>query len=209
MVYEVEQKQADLSLLEAVIAEEPGAWQTFFKRHERLIMACLRRVYARYHVPMTQEQLEDLVGMTCLDLVKNDYKKLRRFDPTKGYRLSSWIGLIATNIAHDALRRRPPPHTSTDDADSPLAELHSGLPGPLEVLDHKERVGILAQAVTQLTPTDQEFIRMYYGEQQSPEEIAKTSGVSVNTVYSRKNKVREKLIRIVKGLTRTDLLREP
>jgi RNA polymerase sigma-70 factor (ECF subfamily) len=201
-------KTADLELLRAVIRRDPGAWQAFFKRHERLILACLRRVYTRYHVFLPQEQLEDLVGMVCLDLVKDDYRKLRKYDPDRGYRLSSWIGLIATNIAHDALRRRGPPHTSTDDEDSPLAELQSGLPDPLEVLNHKERVQILAEAVKHLTPTDQEFIRMYYEEQQTPEEIAEASGVSVNTVYSRKNKVRGKLVRLVRGLTRTDLLRQ-
>jgi RNA polymerase sigma-70 factor (ECF subfamily) len=201
-------KTADLELLRAVIRRDPGAWQAFFKRHERLILACLRRVYTRYHVFLPQEQLEDLVGMVCLDLVKDDYRKLRKYDPDRGYRLSSWIGLIATNIAHDALRRRGPPHTSTDDEDSPLAELRSGLPDPLEVLNHKERVQILAEAVKHLTPTDQEFIRLYYEEQQTPEEIAEASGVSVNTVYSRKNKVRGKLVRLVRGLTRTDLLRQ-
>jgi RNA polymerase sigma-70 factor (ECF subfamily) len=201
-------KRPDLELLQAVIDQEPGTWQVFFKRHQRLILACLRRVYTRYHVPVTQDQLEDLVSMVCLDLVKDDYKKLRKYDPERGYRLSSWIGLIATNIAHDALRRRGPPHTSTDDEDSPLAELQSRLPDPLEVLDHKERVEILARAVKFLTETDQEFIRLYYGEQRTPEEIAAASAVSVNTVYSRKNKVRGKLVKLVRSLTRVDHLRE-
>ena len=201
-------KQEELQLLQAVINQEGGAWQAFFRRHERLILACLRRVYQRYHVPLPQDELEDLVGMVCLDLVKSDYKKLRKFDPDRGYRLSSWIGLIATNIAHDALRRRGPPLTSTDDEDSYVAELQSRLPDPLEVLDHKERVEILARAVRQLTATDQEFIRLYYGEHHTPEEIAQSSGVSVNTVYSRKNKVRGKLVKLVRAMTRADHLRE-
>jgi RNA polymerase sigma-70 factor, ECF subfamily len=201
-------QRSELELLQAVIDREPGAWQTFFKRHERLILACLRRVYNRYHVPLIREQLEDLVGMVCLDLVRDEFKKLRKYDPDRGYRLSSWIGLIATNIAHDALRRRGPPHTSTDDDESPLTELQSALPDPLEVLNHKERVEILAEAVTHLTPTDQEFIRLYYQEQRSPEEIAEASGVSVNTVYSRKNKVRGKLVKLVRTLTRADHLRQ-
>jgi len=201
-------QRSDIELLQAVIGGKPGAWQTFFKRHERLILACLRRVYNRYHVPLGREQLEDLVGMVCLDLVRGDYKKLRKYDPDRGYRLSSWVGLIATNIAHDALRRRGPPHASTDDEDSPLTELQSSLPDPLEVLNHKERVDILAEAVTHLTPTDQEFIRLYYQEQRTPEEIAEASGVSVNTVYSRKNKVRGKLVKLVRTLTRADHLRQ-
>jgi RNA polymerase sigma-70 factor (ECF subfamily) len=201
-------KAAEQELREAVIRREAGAWNRFFKKHERLVLACLRRVYARYHVPLPQEELEDLVSMVCLDLVKDDFRKLRLFDPERGYRLSSWVGLIATNIAHDALRRRAPPHTSTDDEDSPLAELRSQRPDPLEELDHKEKVQILLRAVEHLTDTDQEFIRLYYAEQRSPEEIARITDVSINTVYSRKNKVRGKLIKLVRGFTRTDHLRE-
>ena len=55
-----------------------------------------------------EEDVEDLVSATALNIVKDDYKKLRAFDATRGYKLSSWIGLIATNTAHDALRRRAP-----------------------------------------------------------------------------------------------------
>ena len=201
-------KAADQALIQAVLDREAGAWQRFFKKHERLILACLRRVYARYHVPLPQDEMEDLVGMVCLDLVKDDFRKLRIFDPERGYRLSSWVGLIATNIAHDALRRRAPPHTSTDDEDSPLAELQSPLPDPLEELDHKQKVEMLARAVKHLTATDQDFIRLYYGQQHTPDEIAEITGVSVNTVYSRKNKVRGKLIKLVRGFTRTDQLRD-
>jgi RNA polymerase sigma-70 factor (ECF subfamily) len=189
-------------MIAEVVRRAPGAWQVFFKKHERLILACLRRVYSRYHVPLPQEEMEDLVGAVCLDLVRDDYKKLRLFDPDRGYRLSSWVGLIATNVAHDALRRRAPAATSADDAESPISELRSPLPDPLEQADQRQQVEILARAVSLLSGTEQEFIRRYYLEGQSPEEIAETTGVSVNTVYSRKNKVRAKLLRLVADLTR-------
>lgn len=189
-------------LIDAVLRREPGAWQRFFQKHERLVMACLRRVYHRYHVPLPQEEMEDLVGTVCLDLVRDDFRKLRLFDPDRGYRLSSWVGLIATNVAHDALRRRAPAAASTDDAQSPVAELQSPLPDPLEQADHREQVELLARAVSSLSRTEQEFVRRYYLEGNSPEEIAQATGVSVNTVYSRKNKVRAKLLRLVEGLTR-------
>jgi RNA polymerase sigma-70 factor (ECF subfamily) len=194
-------------MIEGVIRRVPGGWQDFFKKHERLVLACLRRVYARYHVPLPQEEMEDLVGAVCLDLVRDDYRKLRLFDPDRGYRLSSWVGLIATNVAHDALRRRAPYAASTDDQASPLAELPSPLPDPLDQADHREQVELLARAVAYLSPTEQEFIRRYYVEGHTPEEIAEATGVSVNTVYSRKNKVRAKLVRLVEDLTRSGTAR--
>jgi len=190
---------AEGRMIQAVIDRAPGGWQAFFKKHERLILACLRRVYARYSVPLSRDELEDLVSQVCLDLLRADFRKLKLFDPDRGYRLSSWVGLIATNIAHDALRRRAPPSTSTDDEDSPLSELQSSLPDPLEQVTQKEQMELLARAVALLTPTDQEFIRLYYLEQLTPDEIGVKTGVSVNTVYSRKNKVRAKLVKIMKS----------
>jgi RNA polymerase sigma-70 factor, ECF subfamily len=199
---------ADAELVREVLLRKPGAWQTFFKRHERLIIACVRRVYNRYHVPLLPTDLEDLVGAVCLDLVKGNYKKLSQFDASKGYRLSSWVGLIATNAAHDALRRRLPGHQSLDDEDSTLPDLESRELDPLSALEQKERVTLLAQALAHLSEVDREFVLQYYGEQRSPEEIAASTGVSVNTIYSRKNKVRAKLLRLVRGMTRTDTLRD-
>jgi RNA polymerase sigma-70 factor (ECF subfamily) len=199
---------ADADLIRAVLLRKPGAWQTFFKRHERLILACVRRVFYRYHVPLPAEDLEDLVGAVCLDLVKENYKKLVQFDATKGYRLSSWVGLIATNAAHDALRRRLPGHQSIDDETSAVPDLESHELDPLSALEQKERVALLARALACLSEADREFVLLYYGEQRSPEDIASSTGVSINTIYSRKNKVRAKLVRLVRGFTRTDALRD-
>ena len=93
---------------QAVLAREPAAWPTFFAKYERLVISCIRKVMRRYGAGFNEEDLEDLVSATALNIVKDDYKKLRAFDATRGYKLSCWIGLIATNTAHDALRRRAP-----------------------------------------------------------------------------------------------------
>src|SRR5437879_1813441 len=87
-------------LLGAVLAREAGAWGGFYTRYERLIISCLRKVLHRYTAWSTEEDIEDMVNTVCLNLVKDDYHKLKSFDVTRGYKLSSWVGLIATNTAH-------------------------------------------------------------------------------------------------------------
>jgi RNA polymerase sigma factor (sigma-70 family) len=99
---------SDEELVQAVLAREPAAWPTFFAKYERLVISCIRKVMRRYGAQFNDEDVEDLVSATALNIVKDDYKKLRAFDATRGYKLSSWIGLIATNTAHDMLRRRAP-----------------------------------------------------------------------------------------------------
>jgi RNA polymerase sigma-70 factor (ECF subfamily) len=190
-------------LLAAVIAKQPGAWAGFYKRYDRLIITCIRKVLHRYTALYGEEDLEDMASTVCLNLVKDDYHKLRAFDPTRGYKLSSWVGLIATNTAHDALRRREPIHQRIDaghdaDDDAPpvqFADREAPLPG--DSLEAREEWEALAAAIRELSPSDQQFLSLYYEQELEPEEIAKRLGISVNTVYSRKNKVREKLRRIV------------
>jgi RNA polymerase sigma-70 factor (ECF subfamily) len=189
-------------LVAAVLASEPAAWPTFFARYERLIVACIRKVLRRHHAQHNDEDVEDLISQTALHLVRDDYKKLRAFDATRGYKLSSWIGLIATNTTYDALRRRTPiesAHTaSIDDGESgidPPADAESAD----EALARAEQRAELQAAVAELSPSDRLFVEYYYASEMDPEDIARLMNISVNTVYSRKNKVREKLKRILGG----------
>jgi RNA polymerase sigma-70 factor (ECF subfamily) len=196
-------------LLAAVLAERAGAWAGFYRRYERLIITCIKKVMHRYTALYGEEDIEDMVSTVCLNLVKDDYRKLRTYDPSRGYKLSSWVGLIATNTAHDALRRRDPIHASLDsgagrdDDDAPIQYADEG-PSPGDNLEQREEWLALVNAIRELPEGDQEFLSLYYDQELEPEEIAKRLNISVNTVYSRKNKVREKLRRIATSLAGKD-----
>jgi len=189
----------DDELVQAVLEREPAAWPTFFAKYERLVISCIRKVMRRYGAAFNDEDLEDLVSATALNIVKDDYKKLRAFDATRGYKLSSWIGLIATNTAHDALRRRAPTEVWAavaldDTAPVPLASEQQLASEALEAEDEARE---LRAAIAQLSPADRLFMDYYYVQELEPEVIARLMSISVNTVYSRKNKIREKLRIIV------------
>ena len=189
--------QEELELLQHVLHEKPGAWIMFYRRYERLIVACIRKVFNRYGVPCLPEELEDLVSMVCLELVRDGYHKLRAYDPERGYKLSSWVGMIATNTAHDSLRRRGPPTQSIEDCTATWADRADPRPMPDEMTDLREKQQLLENAVKFLSPAEQAFLRHYYQEGLEPTEIAELLGISINTVYSRKNKVRSSLQRVI------------
>lgn len=198
----------DGELVAAVIAREPAAWPTFFAKYERLILACIRRALRRYGASHAEEDIEDLASQTAVNLVKDDYKKLRTFDPGRGYKLSSWVGLIATNTALDSLRRRAPTDVwaaaSIDDTDPGLPALTSAARTPSEELERKDSVRLAQQAILDLSDSERLFLEYYYVEELEPEEIARLMGISLNTVYSRKNKIREKLAARVSSFMPSD-----
>lgn len=190
---------SDEELVQAVLAREPAAWPTFFAKYERLVMSCVRKVLYRYGAPFNEEDLEDLLSASAYNIVKDDYKKLRSFDFARGYKLSSWVGLIATNTAHDFLRRRAPTETWTAvalDDTAPVA-LQSAEALASETLETRDEARELQDAIASLSPTDRLFVDYYFRQELEPEVIARLMAISVNTVYSRKNKIREKLRTIV------------
>jgi RNA polymerase sigma-70 factor (ECF subfamily) len=190
---------SDEQLVQAVLAGEPAAWPSFFARYERLVISCIRKVMQRWGAPFNEEDLEDIVSATALNIVKDDYKKLRVFDATRGYKLSSWIGLIATNSAHDALRRRAPTEVWSAVAldDTAPVRLESEEQLASEALEAEDEVRALRSAVAQLSPSDRLFVEYYFVQELEPEIIARLMSISINTVYSRKNKIREKLRTII------------
>jgi RNA polymerase sigma-70 factor (ECF subfamily) len=190
-------------LLRAVLAKEAGSWQGFYKRYERLVISCIKKALHRYTAVYADEDVEDIVNTVCLNLVKDDFKKLRSYDASRGYKLSSWVGLIATNTALDALRRREPLHAALDghDDDEAPAQIADSGPDPGETLERREQWNALLAAIRDLPESDRLFLELYYDQEAEPEEIAKKMGIAVNTVYSRKNKLREKLRKLVEDAT--------
>jgi RNA polymerase sigma-70 factor (ECF subfamily) len=193
---------SETELLAAVLCRAPSSWEAFQRRYERLMLSCIRKVLYRYTALHTDADVEDMLSSTCVNLIKNDFHKLRAFDVSRGYKLSSWVGLIATNTAHDALRGREPMHDSLEARaeDSARFAPVDDQPAPDEELEERERWQTLQRAMTQLSADDRAFLVMCYADELAPEDIAGRLGIALNTVYSRKNKIREKLRRVVQTL---------
>ncbi|MCA9668996.1 MAG: sigma-70 family RNA polymerase sigma factor [Myxococcales bacterium] len=186
-------------LLARVLDGDKKAWTLFCSRYENLIVGCVLRVLRRYNASYTSADLADLVSEVWVVLLKDDRRKLRLYEPTRGYRVSSWIGLIATNCTIDQLRMRQAEHSYLDDisgADRFLVTSER----PDARLEMEETADLARQALAQLTEDEQRFVVSCYRDERAPAELAEELGVTVNTVYSRKFKVRQKLVRIVENM---------
>jgi RNA polymerase sigma-70 factor, ECF subfamily len=187
----------EMELLDALLAGERNRWGEFVARYERLIASCVLKVLRRYGAMFTADDLDDLSGEAWLLLLRDDMKKLRQYRRDRGFRLASWIGLIATNSTIDQLRARDAETRPLEDvAESSVVSLDA----PDLDLDSRERAALARAALAHLTDEERLFVRDCFQEERSPEEMARERGVSINTVYSRKFKLREKLARIVRGM---------
>lgn len=193
------QKREELALLRRVLKGDQRAWGTFCQRYEGLIVGCVLRVLRRYNAAFNSEDLADLVAEVWVTLLRDDMRKLRLYDARRGYRLASWLGLLATNSTIDQLRLRSGETAYLEDL-SGVDQLLADGERPDAGIEHKETVELAREALEQLSPEEREFVFCCYHDEQAPADLARDLGIAVNTVYSRKFKIREKLVRIVAGL---------
>jgi RNA polymerase sigma-70 factor (ECF subfamily) len=182
---------AEQELLAGMIADQEDAWREFNARYSRLIYRCITRVTARFSAVLGTDDVREIYAMLCVQLLANDKRKLRSFEPGRGNKLGSWIGMLAIHSAYDYLRgiKREPKRGCLSEAEA----LTSDMPDPHDVCVLREQVGIVSDILVEFSDKDREFITLYYGEGLEPEMIADHMGISVKTVYSKKHKIRSRL----------------
>ena len=193
------EREQEQCLVAQVLSKDQKAWKEFCRRYENLIVACTLKTLRRYHAKFNADDLADIVGEVWMVLLKDDMRKLRLYDPDRGYRLTSWLGLITTNCTIDQLRQRSSENILFDDVSS-LELTMADSRSPDQGLEDMESVQIARQAIDQLSSEEQQFVVSCFHDERRPEELAQELGITVNTVYSRKFKIREKLTRIVASL---------
>jgi RNA polymerase sigma-70 factor, ECF subfamily len=193
----VDAESTDEVLVFSMIANDAKAWREFQRRYERLVYRCITKVTRRFASVLTQEDVREIYATLVLSLLCNDKHKLRSFDPERGTRFSTWIGLLAINCAYDHLRaaRREPLKGTLAEAD----DLVSKTPDPFEQVAEQEHAAIAARTLDAFSDKDRTFAALYFGEGMDPSEIARTMNISVKTVYSKKHKIQSRLESIMAG----------
>jgi RNA polymerase sigma-70 factor (ECF subfamily) len=183
--------EGEAALVRDMLAGSGHAWRAFHTRYDRLIYRCIAKVTARFAARMSGDEIAEIYGTLLVQLCSNDMGKLRGFDPGRGARLSSWIGLLAINCAVDHLRalRSEPRRASLDEVE----EMGTLAPQPDEVLDLKERARLADEILRDFSEKDREFVTLYFGEGLDVEQIAERMHISIKTVYSKKHKIQTRI----------------
>ena len=187
--------ETDDDLIAGMLANDPAAWREFQNRYDRLIIRCITKVTRRFASIVSQDDVREVYATLYVALLSNDMHKLRSFDPERGNRFSSWIGLLAINAAYDHLRtlKREPQKECISEA----MELTCDLPDPFELTSEHERAEIAQRTLEEFSDKDRTFAALYFGEGMDPVDIAERMNISVKTVYSKKHKIQTRLETIV------------
>ncbi len=195
---------SDGQLLRAVLRQDEIAWRELIRRFRGLIYRCITKVLCKYESVLSNEDVNEIFSEVCFNLLRDDMKKLRAYDPARGSKLGSWIGLISINTAYDHLRvtaRQP-----VLDRIEGTVDREDATPSPLDQLLDKERWSRLTGLASEFSPKDQRFMELYFGRGMAPTEVARVMNISVKTVYSKKNKIRNRLVALSRASARPEAL---
>ncbi len=181
----------DRELVAAMLRKDADAWREFQVRYDRLIHRCITKVTRRFPSMVSGDDVYEIQAQLFLSLLSNGMHKLRTFDPERGNRFSSWLGLLAIHCAYDHLRtlRREPTKTSLSEA----VDLAGQVPDPYECVVERQRASIAAGMLNDFSDKDRTFASLYFDEELEPNEIAARMNISVKTVYSKKHKIQSRL----------------
>jgi len=183
-------------LLRRVLRSEERAWAEMLRRYRALIYRCITKVIGKYGPSMTNADVDEIFAEVLLNLLRDDMRKLRLYNPARGTKLSSWIGMISINSTYDFLRGvgRRPVLDRLDGAPDPHGESDRT---PLDMLIEKERWSALNVILADFSDKDRRFLALYYAQGLEPEAVASQMSISLKTVYSKKHKIRAHLRRCI------------
>ena len=189
----------DEELLANVLRNQGMAWAELVRRYRALIYRCISKVTLRYAPTLASADMDEIYAEVMIQLVRDDMHKLRIYDPGRGAKLGSWIGMLAVNAAYDYLRsagRRPILNREGNLIDP--NEEHDR--SPLDHLLEKERWDHLNGMLMDFTDKDRTFVELYYRRGMEAEQIAEEMQISLKTVYSKKHKIRAHLMRCLERM---------
>ena len=190
---------SDRELLKFVLRSDARGWAELVRRFKPLIYRCITKVTLKYAPTLSNADLDEIYADVMMQLVREDMHKLRIYNPARGTKLGSWIGMISVNAAYDFLRsagRRP----LLDKVDGNLDPHEECDRTPLDELIEKERWDHLNELLADFTDKDRHFVELYYQKGMEADEIAAEMQISLKTVYSKKHKIRAHLVRCLQNI---------
>lgn len=192
---------SEKELLYSCIQGCQESWDTFVSKYTNLIHHTIRRVLHTYKVYAHYHDTHDIHNNFFLSLIEDNYKKLRQYEGRNGCSVSSWLVVVATNLVLKFIRQRKRyilGSSNTVNVDEVGILSDSQEQQPEELLLEKEHEELFKELISDLNANDKLFLELYCRRGLPAEKVAGILSITVSTVYSKKSRIREKLIKIAK-----------
>ncbi len=173
-------RDTERRLVDSCVERDKQGWDRFVEEYGPVIYAAVLRTFNAYRHDMPPQDVEDAAQDVFVRLVKDDFRLLRKFDPSRAS-LATWLAIVARSTSLNFLNRLRPPALELD-------ESVLGIPAP--VPPDREPVDIPDGL---LSPRQQLVLRMLFDDEHAVSHVAAALGIAAQSVRSLKHKALEKL----------------
>jgi len=170
-----------------LVRGEKAEWDTFVDRFSPVIYSAIRRTFLAHVGTANEDDLRDLMQKVFVRLVKDDFKLLKSYDPSRAS-LVTWLNLISRSATIDFLRRLTPRTVPIDEGAMEVSDPRA--PTPSLPIDIPSRL---------LSPRQKLILHLLFDEEMSTGEIAGLLGIEEQTVRSMNHKALKKLRKFFKN----------
>ena len=183
------QVEEDIRLMQRIAERDSSAYQTFYKKYSGLIFASISNVLNDHH------DREDVMQEVLVQL----WNKAYLYEPRKGKPLT-WLTTLARNRAIDRIRSKQRRARLNGDFEIESRNVQPEFDESAhDILENKERDGIVMRAVEKLNPDQREAIQLVYFNGLTQAEVAESLHEPLGTVKAR----------IRRGVNRLETLIKP
>ncbi len=170
----------DEKLIREVLKGNNHAFQQLVERYQNYVFTIT------YKVLRSREEAEE----AAQDVFLKVYRMLSSFSQKSKF--STWLYTIAYRTAIDMKRRKSVDTRSIDDDES-FFQLSDDGTTPLDALQQQDLQNQLKTAIDQLKPVDATVISLFYIHENSINEIAEITGLSISNIKTKLHRLRESL----------------
>lgn len=172
--------------LQQALAGDKAAWDAFFTLLWPVVTSVIDRKVKMAKGVVDAALVDDITQNVFVQLMEDDARRLRRFDPKRGA-LESFIAKIASNCTFDYLRTNARHFRNIEI--SSLPETAAPDDFSLPMIEEWE----MAAALQTLTPREKETIELLYKHDMDVIGVAEHMAISPDTVRSTKSHALKKL----------------
>jgi RNA polymerase sigma-70 factor (ECF subfamily) len=144
----------------------------------------------------------ELAEEIAQDAFVKAFSSLKKFRKEAGF--STWIYRITYNTAISETRKRKHASKSDEVQFENMVSLHSD--EVTEELEEKEtKHQLIEKAITELVPEEKLFLTLYYYEDNSVQQISKSTGLTVSNVKVKLFRLRNKLKEIAERISNAEI----
>ncbi|MCP4346050.1 MAG: sigma-70 family RNA polymerase sigma factor [Desulfobacterales bacterium] len=152
------------------------------REYWNLVYLVVRETLFFHRVACISWDIHELRNDVFFQLFKDNCRKLRQYDHTKGMSLSGWIRLVANQTTLNEIRKNGWLDLAKQNFRVPIEEIEEMLVYDEEKrLDAREKLKMIQNAMEKLSPRDRDVLKKHYFEWKSLQEIADSVGERYGT----------------------------